>query len=236
VGEIEYLIFDLGHVLVDVTFEHGDRALARLALEHGQGMSPVDPDDGAEHRELDGLDLGAKAVEEFRHCGAYQEFMTGRMEPPRFFEVFCEVARIPSGAVTLTEFKAAWMEYLIGPQKGMGDILDRLARSHGEGIGPGLAILSNTDIWHWQACEEMVPGIAHVEPSRRFASCDLGLAKPDPAIYAAVAQRLGVSPARCVMIDDLERNLDGANQVGMEGLLFQQAGKLADDLVQLGLM
>lgn len=42
-----------------------------------------------------------------------------------------------------------------------------------------------------------------------------GVMKPDPAAYQLVADRLGVSPADCVFIDDQPGNLAGANAVGM---------------------
>lgn len=232
---IKFLIFDLGHVLVDVTFPGGDRALARLARDGGKGMGPTSSKNDYVTEKTILLDQGARAVEEFRQSGAYQVFMTGAMKPEDFFNVFCQVAGIPPGKVTLDEFRAAWMEYLIGPQKGMADLLDHLDQKYREGVGPGLAILSNTDIWHWQACEILVPVLGHVAPANRFASCDLGLAKPDPEIYLQVAKRLGVAPDKCIMIDDLERNLEGASKIGMKGILFQGAGKLADELANQGL-
>ena len=227
VTDIEYLIFDLGHVLVDVAFEHGDLALARLVNRHRPSVAGACAPD---------TEFAARAVEDFRSQSIYQGFMTGKLDPESFRRAFCESAGIPSEAVKEAEFKAAWMEYLIGPQAGMGELLDRLARDHGEGAGPGLAILSNTDIWHWEACESLVPGIGHVRPSHRFASCNLGLAKPDPAIYLEVARRLAVAPGRCVMIDDLQRNLEGARASGMRAILFQNAGKLGTRLGDLGLI
>ncbi|MFM8773426.1 MAG: HAD family hydrolase [Actinomycetota bacterium] len=42
-----------------------------------------------------------------------------------------------------------------------------------------------------------------------------GVMKPDPAAYRLVADRLGVSPADCVFIDDQPGNLAGAEAVGM---------------------
>ena len=67
-------------------------------------------------------------------------------------------------------------------------------------------------------------------------SGDVGLAKPDPAIYRLAAQRLGVEPSACLFIDDMARNVDGARQAGMIGHLFE-AGRvdaLAARLVECG--
>ena len=47
-------------------------------------------------------------------------------------------------------------------------------------------------------------------------SCEVGLAKPDPAIYRTVAERLGVDPAECVFVGDgADGELAGAAAVGM---------------------
>ncbi|MFR9775843.1 HAD family hydrolase [Micromonospora sp. MS34] len=56
--------------------------------------------------------------------------------------------------------------------------------------------------------------------ARRFDiavfSCDLGVAKPDPAIYRTAADRLGVDPADCVFVGDgADGELAGAAAVGM---------------------
>ncbi|MBY8874372.1 HAD-IA family hydrolase [Micromonospora sp. PLK6-60] len=56
--------------------------------------------------------------------------------------------------------------------------------------------------------------------ARRFDvavfSCDVGLSKPDPAIYRLAAERLGVGPAECVFVGDgADGELAGAAAVGM---------------------
>jgi putative hydrolase of the HAD superfamily len=58
-------------------------------------------------------------------------------------------------------------------------------------------------------------------------SADVGLAKPDPAAFRLAAERLGVSPAACLMIDDQPQHLPGAAAVGMRTHLFEPAGVAA---------
>ena len=41
-------------------------------------------------------------------------------------------------------------------------------------------------------------------------SCEVGLRKPNPAIYLLACERLGVAPERAVLLDDIESNLRGA--------------------------
>jgi putative hydrolase of the HAD superfamily len=46
-------------------------------------------------------------------------------------------------------------------------------------------------------------------------SSDVGIRKPDPAIYFLAADKLGVSPYACVFVDDIPSNLGPAVEVGM---------------------
>jgi putative hydrolase of the HAD superfamily len=52
-------------------------------------------------------------------------------------------------------------------------------------------------------------------------SADVGVAKPDPRIYALAAERLGLPPSACVFIDDLERNIEAAHAAGMHAVHFR---------------
>lgn len=49
-------------------------------------------------------------------------------------------------------------------------------------------------------------------------SGQVGLRKPDPAIYRLAADRLGVALEACVFVDDLERNVEVAIELGMVGV------------------
>jgi putative hydrolase of the HAD superfamily len=71
---------------------------------------------------------------------------------------------------------------------------------------------------------------------RAFLSGELGLRKPDPAFYLLVADRLGVAPARCVVVDDVAANVRGAVAAGMTGVRHRSlASTVAELEVLLGL-
>lgn len=67
-------------------------------------------------------------------------------------------------------------------------------------------------------------------------SADVGMAKPEPGLYALSAQRLGLPPEQCVFIDDLERNIDAAREAGMHAILFRidNGDNLESQLAALG--
>lgn len=52
-------------------------------------------------------------------------------------------------------------------------------------------------------------------------SSDVGVIKPNREIFQITANRLGVEPSECVMIDDRSDNVDGAFAAGMQGILYQ---------------
>jgi putative hydrolase of the HAD superfamily len=46
-------------------------------------------------------------------------------------------------------------------------------------------------------------------------SCEVGVRKPDPAIYRLACERLGVEPERALFVDDHQGNVVGARAIGM---------------------
>ena len=52
-------------------------------------------------------------------------------------------------------------------------------------------------------------------------SHEVGLAKPDPRIYALTSQRLGVQPQEIVFLDDAEGNVAAAAACGFHTILYQ---------------
>jgi HAD superfamily hydrolase (TIGR01509 family) len=51
-------------------------------------------------------------------------------------------------------------------------------------------------------------------------SSEVHMMKPSAGIYLLAAERLGVQPTQCVMVDDLLRNVDAAKEVGMFGIQY----------------
>ncbi len=62
---------------------------------------------------------------------------------------------------------------------------------------------------------------------------DVGRGKPDPAIFLAAAERLGLAPGRCVVVEDAPAGLEAARRAGMRsiGVLSSHHRALSADLV-----
>ncbi|WP_197318555.1 HAD-IA family hydrolase [Saccharomonospora sp. NB11] len=64
-------------------------------------------------------------------------------------------------------------------------------------------------------------------------SGDVGVAKPDVAVFRLTADRLGVAPSECVFVDDSVRNVAGAVAAGMVGV--RHVG-VEETLAELGVL
>ncbi len=55
-----------------------------------------------------------------------------------------------------------------------------------------------------------------------IVSCEVGCAKPDRAIFALTLERLGVSAAESLFVDDRLENVEAARQYGLQTLHFDE--------------
>jgi 2-haloacid dehalogenase len=139
------------------------------------------------------------------------------------------VAVHPDHAEMIAMWRDGWAEMLRDEIAGSVEILAEL-----RGKGHRLHALTN-----WSA--ETFP-IAR----RRFGflqwfedivvSGEVGLAKPDPRIFALTIERCRLDPKRTVFIDDSERNVDAGRNAGMHALQFRDPHLLRLDLSRLGLL
>ncbi|MEV0676761.1 HAD family phosphatase [Actinosynnema sp. NPDC050436] len=97
--------------------------------------------------------------------------------------------------------------------------------------GVPLALLSNAPSAFGRA-------VARQPWARHFRhlvfSGDHGAAKPAPAIWAVLADRLGTRD--CVFLDDREENVAGATEAGLTGIHWRTASHARAELVELGLL
>jgi putative hydrolase of the HAD superfamily len=61
-------------------------------------------------------------------------------------------------------------------------------------------------------------------------SCELGISKPDSAIYSHTLEKLGVSADEALFIDDLKENVRAAEAIGLHAILFTTPAQLQTDL------
>jgi 2-haloacid dehalogenase len=72
------------------------------------------------------------------------------------------------------------------------------------------------------------------KPRGVTVSGDIGLIKPDIAIYQAHTESFGLNPATTIFIDDSAPNVEGAKKAGWNAMLFTGAEQLRADLAERG--
>ena len=65
-------------------------------------------------------------------------------------------------------------------------------------------------------------------------SCEVGFSKQEPGLYEAFIKKSKLKPEECVVIDDREQPLQLAKSLGFKTILFENNGKLKEDLEKFG--
>lgn len=63
-----------------------------------------------------------------------------------------------------------------------------------------------------------------------FFSSEIMFIKPDARAFQHVLREINAKPEECIFIDDLEKNVDAARELGIDGILFTNIAKLIEDL------
>lgn len=103
-------------------------------------------------------------------------------------------------------------EGIFDPLPGM-DALIRELKARGFGI----YLLSNAGP-SFEEYRSRIPAIDCFEGV--LVSCNEHVVKPGAPIYLLLCERYGLEPASCLFVDDLPRNVVGAQRAGMQGYVF----------------
>lgn len=108
--------------------------------------------------------------------------------------------------------------------KGRGYRLACITNNVKTGSGAGMARTQEKA----DAVAEVMTRFEHV-----IESAEVGVRKPQPKIYHMACDKLGVTPAQCVFLDDLGINLKPARAMGMGTVKVLSAAQAIDDLSAL---
>lgn len=96
-----------------------------------------------------------------------------------------------------------------------------------------LMALTNTNELHLNYIKTGVRSLAVFDDW--IASCDVGVRKPDPAIYQLALHRADVPARDTVYIDDRPELVEAGRAMGLTAIRFESAEQLAGELRRLGL-
>lgn len=139
------------------------------------------------------------------------------------------VARHPDQADLIRAFSDRWHEMVPGEMPGTVALLEALRAA-----GVPLYAITNFSAAKFAEAQARFPFLRGFRDV--VVSAAERLLKPDPAIYRVLLDRNGLEAGRCLFIDDSEKNVRGAEAVGMRAHHFRDATALAAELRGLGLL
>ena len=150
----------------------------------------------------------------------------GLMSREEAYGPIMEKARADGYGAELAYVEEHWFEAMMGTKTDTVALADDLKRA-----GYGVYYLTNMpkDLWA-RFCARGLK--EHFDGG--VASFELHITKPDRRIYEALFARVGIDPAESVFLDDMERNLRGAETLGLRTVLFTNAGAARQALTGLG--
>lgn len=134
------------------------------------------------------------------------EHETGRLDGAGLLANVAALAPRPPDPARL---QAAWLD-MFEPDRRMIDLAARLRSTH------GVFLLSNVGDLHWAHLRGVwrVHELAH----DALPSFEVGVMKPDEAIYREAERRFALDPARTVFIDDRAENVAAARNRGWQAI------------------
>ena len=137
--------------------------------------------------------------------------------------------RFPEHAEAIAAYDLRWHETVLGAIDGSVAILEEL-----EARGTPLYAITNFNQHKFRETLQRFPFLSAFRDI--VVSGDERLLKPDAAIYRLLLERNGLEAASCVFIDDSERNVRGAEAVGMKAIHFTTPDALRAELATLGVL
>jgi len=128
---------------------------------------------------------------------------------------------------SFAQFKSLWCEHFKFNRRS-ASLLKALARRY------RVYLLSNTNRLHYEHIRRRYafPRQAH----GAVLSHELGLRKPEPAIFRAALKIAKARPSQAVFIDDLKANVEAARRLGIYAIHHTPATDLKRELAKLGLL
>lgn len=131
--------------------------------------------------------------------------------------------RWPEHAALIRAFDERWEEMVPGPLDATIALVEALKRR-----GVALYCLTNFSSSKFELTRRRFDVFGLFDGI--VVSGEIGLVKPDPAIFRHLLQRFRLSAGRCLFVDDVPANVVAAQAVGMRAHLFRSAPALAQDL------
>jgi putative hydrolase of the HAD superfamily len=151
-----------------------------------------------------------------------EEWQMGEIHEKAFWEKMCSKLK-----VALPTSEDLWREGFKKTYKEKDEVFALIEKLKSKGYKIGL--LSNTETTVMEFLIERQ--YKHFDVF--VYSCGVGMAKPNRDIYEHTLEKMGIKAEEAIFIDDKQENIEGANAVGMKGVLFESPQQLEKILLEL---
>lgn len=204
-GKLKTIMFDLGGVIVPLDMPEAVRRFAALGVDTGKWLDPY----------------GQK--------GIFLELENGSIGKDEFLAKLSEMV---GREVTHQEAAHAWVGFVKPTTQERIRIVQDLRRR-----GHRVVIASNTNPYMMEYMHG--PDFFRGRPiddyfDHIYASCDMKAYKPDASFFTTILEAEGIRPEDAVFVDDSQKNVAGANSLGIHGICAPDGltANLAENLVE----
>ena len=195
---IKNIAFDFGGVLFDLDYEGAIETFKKIGLAD------------AEQR-----------LDRYHQRGVFELLESGRISPDAFRE---ELGKMCGRALTHDEVMSAWLGYVGAPvDETKLAMLDAL---RAEGYRTFLLSNTNPFVQAWAESPQFSkagrPLSDYLE--KCYCSYEVGIMKPDPAIFEYMLKDAGIAPTETLFLDDSPANIAAASDLGIQTLLVEKNG------------
>lgn len=186
---IKAIVFDFGNVIINIDFRLTFQAFAKFSNKTEDEI-----------------------IRRFEKSQLIRRYEMGLFSDDEFFEIVRQEIGYP---IDNKEIIEAWNALLLDIPAERMELIQRLKRKY------PVYLLSNTNALHIAECNKLLKknwGIesVHHNFTKAYLSYEIGLWKPDEAIYHYVIDDLKLQPNEILFLDDLEANVKAAANVGIQ--------------------
>lgn len=195
------ILFDLGGIFLNIDYQKTEQAFIDLGIKN----------------------FGQLFSQQFSNT-LFESLETGKISPDDFYETF---RKETNTGLSNEAIQHAWNAMLLDFPKERLLWLERIGQQY------PIYLFSNTNIIHYQCFieifEQSFPQSSFNDYFRKaYYSHELGLRKPYPESYLKIMELENLDPKETLFIDDTPKNIEGAQQAGLQTILLNNGSTVLD--------
>ncbi len=204
--DIKAVVFDFGNVIINIDLEKTFQAFSDLTFKSPERIRSL-----------------------FAESDIFRKYETGFYSDDEFRDVVRQTLSYPLNDQEIDE---AWNALLLDVPP------ERLAYLETLRFRYPVYLLSNTNAIHIEKCQQYFRNRYNIADFRKFfnevfLSYEMGLWKPDYAIYRKVLDATGYPPSEVLFLDDNADNIEAAKDMGIQTIKINPPESFVDILEKI---